>query len=126
MNDQTIAIIISLLGSQLVVGTAQSYFNRKKNSVETDNIRITGEVTMGEFRMKYYQKVEDDLLKLSNKFEQLSEKFDVLKVEKDTLARETLAKDKKIIELEDRIDTLEKEIEKYKDIADSMKNVKIY
>lgn len=122
MNSQTLTIVIALLTSQVMVVIAQSILSKSKNGAEVANIKITGEVSVGEAWKKYANQIQGDFNTLRLEFEELSKQFKSLRQEKEELAIQTLDKDKKIIALEERIVVLEKEVEKYKGMADTIKD----
>lgn len=120
MDKHTLLIVIGMLGSSVIGIFIQAFFNLKKNGAETQNLTITGEISIGTAWQQYAKQQEEDTKKLRADFKELQANFlklgsdfETMKKEKDA---EIHAKDKKIKELSDRIDILESEVEMHRNI----------
>lgn len=121
MNKESLMLIItSIIASPFVAALIKSFVDKNKTSAEAQNIQITGEINIGDAWKKYAKKIEDDYKDLCLKFGELDRKFDLLKEEKEELAEATREKDRKIVELTERVGALELEVHKYKTIADTI------
>lgn len=114
MTKEIIIIIGAMFASPFIGIWIKGLFDKNKTSAETNNIQITGEVSIADAWQKYAHNIQSDFEKLRHEFAQLSAKFEEIRYEKEALATLTKQKDTKIKELEERIVLLEAEIEKYK------------
>lgn len=112
-KDNWITILSLTLGSGVVTALIQWFQNRRKSGVETHNLSISGEISIGDAWRKYAEQAQKDMNLLRADFEQLQRNFNALKSEKEELATATAKKDRIIIDLQNRVVALEKELSIY-------------
>lgn len=125
MNKDTIVILISVLSTPVLGALVAQYFGRKKTKEEVKNLNITGEINLGDSWQKYalqQQKDKEELRKeFTEKIESLrndhNKEIEIMRAEFNEI---TDAKNIRIKILEDRVQELETEVNKYKNINNTI------
>lgn len=111
MNKDTILILVSVLSTPLLGAVVSNYFARRKTSAETKNLNITGEIQVAQIYKDYALQQQRDKEELRKEF---TDKIESMKVEFSNI---TAIKDNRIKILEDKVDELQKEVEKYRQLS---------
>lgn len=118
MDKNTILLIGALFASPFIGDFVKGFFNKRKNGAEIQNLNISGEISIGDAWKDYAKNQEqinksliEEIKDLRANIFSLNKEFIVMNQQKDA---EIVIKDKKIQDLENRIDTLEKEVEIHK------------
>lgn len=99
MNTSTLLIITGILNAPAIVALVNKLLTRSKD-------RIDGEVTIGGEWQKYALQAKTDK-------KEMERQFDIVLKEMDTLKDQIIVKNEKIRTLEERVQILEKELERY-------------
>lgn len=121
MTKDNIIIVTSFLASPFVAIWVKSYFDKGRTASETHNLNISGEISIGESWQKYALQQQRDKEELRKEFTERMNIQDASHLEQMKKLEEKFnviikSKDDRIYELEKRVEELQLEINKYKNL----------